>query len=218
MGESYGLKFSSSTYSAIIIATIPLFTPIAAFYTLGERLTKLNIAGLVVSFLGIIIMLVNKNFTLNASPLGILLLLFAVATAIGYSIFLKRLSSRYSAFFIIATQNLIGAIYFLPFFLTLELNLFLSVTPNFELISSLLALAILCSSLAYIFYTITIREIGISKINIFANLIPVFTAIFSYFILAEQFNFEKILGMFVVILGLFLSQIKKPAQIIHYSG
>jgi drug/metabolite transporter (DMT)-like permease len=216
LGESYGLKLSSSTISAVVIATIPLFTPIVAYYTLKEKLTKLNLIGMLTSFSGIVLMIFNRNLSLNVSPLGIALLLFAVACAISYSVFLKKLSSRYSAFTVIAVQNFIGAIYFLPFFLFLELNSFLAVKPDLSLISSLLALAVFCSSIAYVLFTISTREIGVNKTNVFSNLIPVFTGVFSYFILGELFNLQKILGMFVVIFGLYLSQIKKSTPVVYY--
>ena len=216
LGESYGLKMSSSTISAVVIATIPLFTPILAYYTLRERLTKLNLIGMIISFSGILLMIINRNLTMNASPLGIALLLFAVATAVSYSVFLKKLSMRYTAFTIIAVQNLIGAVYFLPFFLFFEWNIFISVKPDFTMVSSLLALAVFCSSLAYVFFTIATREMGVNKTNIFSNLIPVFTGVFSYFILGELFTFQKILGMSVVIFGLYLSQIKKSSPVMYY--
>jgi drug/metabolite transporter (DMT)-like permease len=171
---------------------------------------------MLVSFSGIIVMILNRNLTLNASPLGIALLLFAVATAVVYSVFLKKLSSKYSAFTIIAVQNLIGAVYFLPFFLLFEWNVFISVKPDFSLVSSLLALAVFCSSLAYVFFTIATREMGVNRTNVFSNLIPVFTGVFSFFILGELFSPQKIFGMVVVIFGLYLSQIKKRPPIIYY--
>jgi drug/metabolite transporter (DMT)-like permease len=216
LGESYGLKMSSSTISAVVIATIPLFTPIVAYFTLKEKLSKLNVLGMITSFLGIILMIVNRNLSLNASPLGFGLLLFAVATAVSYSVFLKKLSVRYSAFTIIAVQNLIGAFYFLPFFLFFEWDLFIAVRPDFNLVSSLLALAVFCSTIAYVFFTISTREIGVNRTTMFSNLIPVFTGIFSYFILGELFSFQKIMGMVVVIIGLYLSQIKKTPPVIYY--
>ncbi len=216
IGESYGLKLSSSTISAVVIATIPLFTPIAAYYTLREKLTRLNLVGMVTSFSGIVLMIVNKNLTLNASPAGIAFLLFAVASAIGYSVFLKKLTARYTAFTIIAVQNLIGAFYFLPIFLTFELRSFLSIQPDASLVGSLLALSIFCSSLAFIFFTISTKEIGVNKTSMFSNLIPVFTGVFSYFILGELFSFQKVLGMSVVIFGLFLSQMKKRIPVVNY--
>jgi drug/metabolite transporter (DMT)-like permease len=216
LGESYGLKMSSSTISAVFIATIPLFTPIVAYFTLKERLSKLNVIGMITSFSGIILMIVNRNLSLNASPLGFGLLLFAVAAAVSYSFFLKKLSTRYSAFTIIAVQNLIGAFYFLPFFIFLEWDLFIAVRPDFSLVSSLLALAVFCSTIAYVFFTISTREIGVNRTSMFSNLIPVFTGIFSYFILGELFSYQKIFGMVVVIIGLYLSQIKKTPPVMYY--
>ncbi len=216
LGESYGLKLSSSTLSAVVIATIPLFSPLAAYYFIHEKLSALNVAGLLLSFAGILTMIFNSDFSLNASPFGILFLLSAVASAIIYSVFLKKLSVKYSALMIIAVQNLIGSFYFMPFFFLFEFKMFMNVVPNFELLSSLIALAVLCSSVAFVFFTKATREIGISRTNVFANLIPVFTGIFSYFILAEQFNLQKITGMMIVIIGLFLTQIKKAPAIIPY--
>jgi drug/metabolite transporter (DMT)-like permease len=208
IGESYGLKLTSSTISAVIIATIPLFAPIGAYYFLKEKLTKLNFLGLFLSFAGIVIILASRDFGLNASPWGVLLLFVAVFSAIVYAIMLKKLSEKYSAFFIVAVQNIIGAIFFSPYILIFDFQKLISVELNSELLFSLVALAVLCSSLAFVFFTISTRKIGVSKTNVFANLIPVFTAIFSYFILAEHFSFQKIGGMALVIFGVFLSQVK----------
>ncbi|MCK4361238.1 MAG: DMT family transporter [Bacteroidales bacterium] len=207
--ESYGLKYVSSTISAVIIATIPVFTPIIAYYSLKEKLSFLNIFGLLISFLGIIIMLVNKDLSLNASPKGILFLFLAVITAIIFSVMLKKLTVNYSPLTIITYLNALGAIYFLPLFLIFDFNHFISIKPNFELILSLLQLAVFASSLAYVFYTIAIKNLGVSKANMYANLIPVFTAITSYFVLSELFNLNKIIGMIIVISGVSLSQINK---------
>ena len=79
---------------------------------------------------------------------------------------------------------------------------------NVEIISSFLLLAILASSVSYIFYTITLKSIGISKANIYTNLIPVFTAVFSYFFISELFTAAKIAGIFMVITGVFISEKK----------
>lgn len=208
LGESYGLKLTSSSISAVMIATIPLFAPIGAYYFLHEKLTKLNFIGLFLSFGGIVIILASRDFALNASPWGILFLFSAVISAIIYAILLKKLSDKYSAFFIVAVQNIIGALFFSPYVLIFDFQNFISVELNTELVFSLIALAVLCSSLAFVFFTISTRQIGVSRTNVFANLIPVFTAIFSYFILAEHFGFQKIAGMMLVIFGVFLSQIK----------
>ncbi len=218
IGESFGLKHSSPTISAAFISLIPLIIPVVAFFTLREKLPKLSIAGLIISFGGIMMMLINKDMSLNATPAGIAFLTLAVLTAVWYSILLKKLTSRHSSFFIIAVQNLIGTIYFLPVFLIFELPDFIKVKPDLELIGSLLALAVLCSSLAFVFFAMATKEIGVSKTGMLTNLIPVFTAVFSYIILNEYFSINKIAGMIIVIVGLFISQIKKTEQVIQYTG
>jgi drug/metabolite transporter (DMT)-like permease len=209
LGENFGLLNSSPTISSVIIATIPVFTPLVAFFALKERLSWLNIAGIFISFLGIGIMLVNPDLSLNASPAGIAFLLGAVASAVIYSVFLKKLTQKYSSLTIITYQNALGVIYFLPLFLLFDVKHFLTVRPNMELISSMLQLSLFASSLAFIFFTMTVKEIGVSKTNVFSNLIPVFTAIFSAIFISEIFTATKITGMAVVIIGVMISQIKK---------
>ncbi len=206
LGESYGLQEVSSTVAAVIIATIPVFSPFVAYITLKERLTTLNFLGLIVSFIGIVVMLVRKDLSMDGSLKGILLLFFAVVAALAYSVSIKRLSTKYHPLTIVAYQNVLGAVYFLPFFLLLDWKHFIHVVPNLELTYSLLALAIFASSLAFILFTIVLREIGMSRANIYSNLIPVFTAIFSFFVLSEQFTPAKLAGMIIVISGVVLAQ------------
>ena len=52
LGESYGLKYVSSTVAAVIVATIPLISPIFAWYFFKEKLKWMNVAGLTFSFFG----------------------------------------------------------------------------------------------------------------------------------------------------------------------
>jgi drug/metabolite transporter (DMT)-like permease len=206
LGENYGLKYSSSTIASVIIATIPVFTPVIAYLFFRERLTLLNIAGLFLSFGGVILMLITKNFSITVDKRGIIFLSEAVISALIYSVLVRKLTFRYRPLTIIKYQNLIGVFLFLPVFLVFEGHSTTFVMPNAEVISSFLFLSILASSLSFVFYTKSIQILGISKANIFSNLIPVFTAIFSFFILAEQFTLQKIGGMLLVITGVYISE------------
>ncbi|HPR56992.1 MAG TPA: DMT family transporter [Bacteroidales bacterium] len=216
LGENYGLKYSSPTISAVIIATIPLFTPILGYLAFREKMTPLNVAGLFLSFFGVLFMLVDSNLSFSASPVGIAWLFMAVITAVFYAVLLKKLAFKYDAFTIIATQNLIGAFFFLPLFFVLDFREFIHVIPTTELIVSLLLLAFFASSLAFTFFTIGAHELGISKTSLFSNLIPVFTAVFSWLILNEQFEMQKIGGMALVLSGVLLSQVTGKKLFINF--
>jgi len=207
MGESYGLLYVSSTVASVIVATIPLFAPIAAWYFYKEKLSRTNLYGLVITFFGVSLVVLDTSFNFNASPLGVSLEFLAVLGAIGYASVLKGMSHRYNTFTIITYQNLIGAILFLPFWSVFEFKDFMQVQFNPKAFGAIVKLAIFASTFAFILFTYSIRNMGINKSNIFINVIPVFVAVFAYFILGDQLNFHQMVGIAIVISGLFLAQI-----------
>ena len=72
----------------------------------------------------------------------------------------------------------------------------------------LVCLGVFFSSVAYALWAFTFSKLGASRANVYSNLIPVFTAIFSYFIIHEALTVNKIVGILVVVVGLVLSQMK----------
>ena len=208
IGESYGIKFVSSTLAAVMIATIPLFTSFTSSYFLNEKITKMNILGITVSIFSVGLIIFNKAENINASLFGIAMLTFAVAAAIGYSMVIKKLSEKYNSITIVTYHNFIGIFLFAPLFFIIDFPEFRSTGFSSEAWIPLLELAIFGSSFAFIFFTFSIQRIGIGKANAFTNLIPVITAVIAYFILGELININKVTGISLVIGGLFLSQIK----------
>ncbi len=206
IGENFGLHLVSASISAIIVATIPLFAPFVAWFAYKEKLKPYNILGLIISFGGLLLIILNNNFTFKANPIGVLLLFMAILSALFYMVFLKKLSKKYSPVSIIAWQNLIGAVYFLPFFLIFEINKVMVILPTRQSILSLVMLGIFSSSLAYVLYAYMVKHIGIIKSSLYTNLIPVFTALFSFFLLSETFSTTKLAGMTIIIIGLILSE------------
>ena len=212
LGESYGLKYVSSTVAAVIVATIPLISPVFAWYFFRERLKWMNAAGLAFSFFGVGLVVLNGSFQFDASPLGVGLEFIAVFAAIAYSIVLKNLVSRYNTLSIIAYQNIIGVVFFLPVWLVVDFNDFITRPFHQEAFRAIILLAVFSSTLAFVFFTKSIRSIGVNRSNSFINLIPVFVAILSFFILKEELGGQKIIGIMVVVAGLFLAQIKRKRK------
>jgi len=208
MGESFGLKYVSSTMGAIIIATIPLFSPIAASRFHGEKLSLRNFIGIILSFIGVGIVVFDDSLNFIASPLGIALEFLAVFSAIAYTVVLKNLSHKYNATTIITYQNFIGIFFFLPFWLIFESKTLMTTSFNLPAFIAILKLAIFASCLAFILYAFSLKNLGINNANIFINIIPVLTAVFAWYILDEPLTFRKMVGIAVVITGLFIAQIK----------
>ena len=207
--ESYGLLTVSATISAFIIATIPVFTPFVAYWIFREKLSAVNLAGLLISFLGVLMIVFNPDFSMAASPRGVALLFAGVASAIVYTVFLKKLALKYKPMTIIAWENIFGTLYFLPLFLVFDLKDVMGIVPPAKVVVTLFLLGIFASSLAYSLFAYIVKHIGISKGNLYSNLIAVFAALASYIVLGEQFSAFKLTGMAIIIMGVMLSQIER---------
>jgi len=206
IGESYGLDLVSPTISAVIVATIPVFTPIFAFTFLGERIKAINILGLFISFVGVLIMLIDLDSGITASLKGIMFLFLAVFSAIIYGVLLKKLTKNYGPIQIVFIQNLIGIFYFIPVVFGLEHAGFDTLDFNASWLVPLVLLGVFASSLAFVMFTYGVEKLGIAYANSYTNTITVFTAFFSFILWGESLTFDKVLGILLVIAGVFLSQ------------
>ncbi len=206
--ESFGLKYVSSTLASAIITTIPLFTPFVAVYFLKEKLSLFNVVGLIVSFTGVLLMTIKNDFSISASPLGLLLLFMAVASGVTYTTYMKKITTQYNPLTIVTYQNLLGILWFLPLFLIFEWGDFSKTVPTMGPMISLLLLALLPTSLAFVFYSHAIKHLGAARTSMFANIMPAMTAIFAWLLLGEHLTMRMTIAIAVVVAGLFIAQSK----------
>jgi drug/metabolite transporter (DMT)-like permease len=210
MGESHGLDLVSSTFASLMIATIPIFSLIVARIWVNERLSTLNILGIILSFTGIAIMVFEADFTIKEPILGIALMLLAVFSAVVYSILIKRMSHKYKAATLLFYQNGFGLLLFIPFFMHYSWSEVMNTAIDFRLISSLSMLVVFATILAYFFLIKVIGKLGVSKTNVFANFVPVVTAFAAWAILPDESpTLKTAAGILIVICGIFFSQTKR---------
>jgi len=212
MGETYSLTLLNPTLVAVIIATIPLFAPIVAYIMLGEKVSKMNILGIIISLLGVLLVIYSPGMGLDGSVWGILLVFLAVFAAVFYAATLRKISSYYKTVNIIFYQSLIGLAFFIPTFLVTDLSSIETLKISYKSMEALLMLAIFASVLAFVLFAGVVRKVGVAKTNVFVNLIPVFTAIFSYLIFNQYLTYNQWIGIAIVVSGLFVSQLGKKKK------
>jgi drug/metabolite transporter (DMT)-like permease len=222
IGETYGLQRVSPVITSLIISTIPIFTALSSRVIFHTKLLKINVLGIIISFIGVVSMLISPNMSFETDGIGLLLLLLAVLSAVVYGFILNKLASKMHPVLLIASQNTIGVLYFVPLCLfsgeklqimpVADVVLLSSLSPTMTFWVCLLILSVFSSSLAFIFYSFSVKQIGITRSNIFTNLIPIFTAITSYILLGEQLTGLKIAGIILIILGLILVQVRISVQ------
>lgn len=206
--EALGLANSSAATASVVISLIPVLLPIAAFFVLKEKIAKTVVAGVLLSFTGVLFVIMKPDLTFEVSTLGILFLLLAVFASVTYNILLKKLLDHYNIFTIITTLNIVSTFYFIPIFFFYSKPEFSSALLTWKFITPVLLLAFLASTLSFLFYAKGIEILGVSKTNVFANLIPVITAFFAWLILDEEISVKMMIGIALVICGLFIANLK----------
>jgi drug/metabolite transporter (DMT)-like permease len=204
--ETYGQTMVSPTVTSVIIATIPLFTPFVAFLILKERVSLSTIIGIVVSMIGVLAVVFSGNNNISGQLTGAALVFCAVIAALGYAVFVKYLIQRYNATTLVFYQNLIGLIYFIPCFFVVDFSHLGEMQFTFNAITSIIQLSVFASVIAFIFYSNSVKVLGVTKAGVFCYIIPILTALFAFFMVDERLSIVQWIGMAVVILGLFISQ------------
>ena len=206
IGENFSMKFVDASFASIMIATLPVVSPIALWLFNGEKIKPNLIIGVFLSIIGICFMSIESGVGFNVDIRGVLLLLLAVVSGAGYSVILSRLIGSYSPVTITTYQNILGTIFFLPCFLLFDLKALPAVQWSYPAIISLVLLALLCSSGAFMLYGYGAKLISIMKVSAFTNAIPVVTIVFAVLLGQESLTWNKVVGIAIVVGGLLISQ------------
>lgn len=206
------LYFTTSLNAALINSVNPAMIAIFAAWLLKEKLSKVNALGLLVSLVGVLLVLTHGDllrvFAINYNA-GDLFMLIVIISWTFYTLLSKRIKDLppIGATAITVTFSLL---LMLPFFIRSNFNW--SFTPATTY--GILYLALFPSVGSLLFWNIGVPVVGASHAGIFMNLITVFTAIFSV-LLGNGINLFQIIGGLVVILGVYLTNIKSVKRSVH---
>lgn len=208
--ETYGIKETGSpTISAMIIASVPIFSVGAGALFFKERISILNGFGIAVTLAGICLVLLKQGGDEGVPQnfiLGVVLLMIAVFSEVGHASLTKLLADGYKPQVIVMYQFLIGTVYFLPFFLTKGIENFDAKLVSWEVLEPILCLAVLCSSLAFSLWAMTIKKLGVGKSSVFLAMMCVATALVAEVIGREHLSLLQWAGVAIAVLGIVLSQ------------
>ncbi len=214
--ETSGTLKLDGSLAAVVVATIPLFVPFGMAAVYKEKIHFLTILGIILSLVGIAIMLMGHRTADGGQQSvvsGLLFLAGAVVVAVVYTLLLVKVVDRYRPITITAYQNFIGLLYYLPIMLLADGDKLGRLTFSPKLVLLLLALGILCSTVAYACYNYGIRHIGATASCIFTNTIPVFSMIAAVVIGQEFFSMGKVIGMGIVVVGVVIVQMKTAGDV-----
>ena len=204
--EAKAMENTTASQAGMICAILPLMVSVAASIFLGERLTRKTLLGFAVAIAGAFWLSLSSRVTESAPnpPLGNFFEFVAMVCATGYMVTLKRLTFRYSPFFLTAIQAWVGCLFYLPFLFLPSTTLPDRLEP--EGFMAIVYLGAVISLGAYGLYNFGSSRIPAGQASAFVNLIPVFTIILGWIILHETFTPMQYPASVLVFAGILISQ------------
>ncbi len=211
-----GLNLTTVFGSALLVATVPLFSAMFLALFRTERVSLLQWLGILLAFAGVALFLfeaggqtqhasVDSHVTSSTMLVGDLLSLGAAVSFALYGITNKKLGARYSPAELMCYTLIIGTLALTP------LGVPALFQQNWSLVTwrswAVMGYAVVFP--IYISYSIwnwAIMQRGVGYVTLYNYLTPVLGGIGSFLILGEQFAPGQLVGAAVVLSGLLLAR------------
>lgn len=220
-----GLYFWGQTYTsvidaAVILSTTSIFTAIGAFLFLGERKSKVVLLGILISFIGTIIVIIQpllENGLFHSRNIfGNILILLATLSWVSYTILAKELKQKYDTLTKTYFFFLVGVVSFLPlsYKSIFDLNFYLNLPLSAVL--GILFEGIFATVIAYLLFNWSLKFVSATKSGVISYLIPITSIIISILFLGEKFTTPFLIGASIVAVGIFLAETRQPIHPLHH--
>ena len=206
--QAFGLLYTTAINTGWIVAIMPIFITIAARFYLGETTPLRKIAGILLGFIGVSLVISKGMFSLSifrfGSTFGDILVLISAITWTAFTVGGRGFLSRFSPLAAITPIMIVGCLVTLPFtWLKWEWNILFHLSPSGWV--GVLFLGVFCSGLAYLFWYSALQKKDSGVVGIYLYLEPLVTLIGAYFLLNEEIQWITLAGGGMILLGVFLT-------------
>ena len=200
----WGQTQIASGLASILNATTPIFAVLVAhFLTSDEKITGGRLAGVVIGFAGVTVMI--GPAALAGLGANLLAQLACLGAALSYG-FAASFGRRFVRMGVSPVQTAAGQVtastlILLPLSMTVDRPWTLP-APGMDAVASVVALALLSTAVAYILYFRLLASAGATNITLVTLLVPVSAILLGGLILGERLAPEHFTGMALIALGL----------------
>lgn len=214
-GLNYGEQLVSPGAASLIIATIPVFIVILATIFLKERIGLVKLSGILLALGGVIVISLwgKENTSIDFEYIfAAFAILIAAIMGAFYTIVGKKLLSRYNGLSLTAYAIILGSIGLIPFAF-LSSNLVEEVSNmSITVWGAVIFLGLFSTVIGYAIWYIALEVKNASELSVYLYAIPVFSTIFSYYLLKDQITYFFIIGGLLVIIGLIIVNKRTTAK------
>ena len=202
-----GMQYTSAINGALVIVINPVTTSLVAVLFMGEKWSRRQGIGALLSMLGVLIVITRGDFSVLKTlslNYGEVLLLFAVLMWTTYAILSKVVMRTIPPLPATAASMLIGA--FLLLLASLPEQGWGKMSGvSLQVAMELVYLAVFASFVAFLIFNMGIRQIGASKASAYINLMPVNAVLIAALFYGETIMPSHFAGMFFVMSGVLLT-------------
>ncbi len=197
----------ASSFTGLVIAIVPLIAAVIAVSLGTEKLGRRRIAGLFVGVVGVVVLV-----GVDVSGTNLVSIFELLGCAIGYAtapVIVSRKLADVPAFEVVAASVLLTALAYLPFGVT-----HLPARLHAETAWSIVALAVLCTVIAFMLFFALIKEIGPARAVVVTYVNPAVAILLGVLALNEPFSLGLALGFPLILLGsVAATWVKRPSAI-----
>jgi len=204
--ENTALKYTSVSNTALITATIPLFTLLAAAMFYRKKILWQNMIGIPLGLAGTALLFIEDLQRSGIHIKGDLLVIGSVFMWILYSFSYRKIMDKYSPITVVYKTFLYGSLFALPL-LILDIGTFSEITVDLKSVSAILYLALLCSALGYFLWTLSLKNVGVKTTSNLILLLPVVSVSVSVLFLSEQLTLKLVVAGIAIIFSSWLTSI-----------
>src|SRR3990170_4388069 len=208
-----GIALTTATNSALILATTPIFIILFGVALDVEKVTNRVIQGVILSFLGVVMIIFGSGRTLVFTDQSLIGDLLIVANPICWSIYTvlsKPMLKEYSPLKLTTVTMAIGAV---PLVLvsipSLSQQNWTAISTNAWL--GLAFSAVFAIAIGYVIWYTGVSRIGSARTSLYDNLVTVFAVTAAWILLAEGMTAIQIIGAVFVFVSLYVARRKPKA-------
>ena len=206
------LNHSSAINVGIVFSVWPITTMILAALFLGERLTLLQVFGVILCFGGVLVVVAQGNpatiIKMNINT-GDLMVIVAVLSFSFYTIMIKKFTIDLAALPLLVLIFGSATLASTPFY-AWEIFHDERITVDWHDIVAIAYVAIPGGGIMYLLFNIGVSLLGAAKASATFYLQTLFTVMLAYFLLGEQLHLYHAAGITLIALGIILVAFIKP--------
>ena len=209
-----GLRTTTTVNAVLLNSSSPLFIVVCSWLIERERATRGQIAGMLISLGGILIILARGELERLAQVefhLGDAWILLAMAMWGIYSVLLKRKPPELGGVLLLFAVSVAGLALMLPFYLWLAIN---SPAPAVgpAIVTAVFYIALAASIGSFICWNTGVAAVGANAAGVTMHLLPAFGTILAILFLGETFQTFHAAGIATILIGVVIATRAEPPK------